>query len=145
VGVGVLPHRFHIEHRIKVGQRSNSHQRVHDYRARGHEHCFQVSLGKVGSHSRPSSSCILGGQGPSPFGVPPGGGRGGATFQILMGVAPGSRVLRNSLGEVGEVQPPSSRETVEVAVVVAAVVRLGYVQRDRLLRLLPFLAQFHGH
>ena len=39
-----------------------------------------------------------------------------------MGVAPGSRVLRNSLGEVGEVQPPSSRETVEVAVVVAAVI-----------------------
>ena len=64
----------------------------------------------------------MGGQGPSPFGVPPGGGRGGATFLILMGVAPGSRVLRNSLGEVGEVQPPSSRETVEVAVVVAAVI-----------------------
>ena len=64
----------------------------------------------------------MGGQGPSPFGVPPGGGWGGATFLILMGVAPGSRVLRNSLGEVGEVQPPSSRETVEVAVVVAAVI-----------------------
>ena len=64
----------------------------------------------------------MGGQGPSPFGVPLGGGRGGATFLILMGVAPGSRVLRNSLGEVGEVQPPSSRETVEVAVVVAAVI-----------------------
>ena len=64
----------------------------------------------------------MGGQAPSPFGVPPGGARGGATFLILMGVAPGSRVLRNSLGEVGEVQPPSSRETVEVAVVVAAVI-----------------------
>ena len=74
------------------------------------------------SHSRPSLSCILGGQGPSPFGVPPGGDQGGATFLILMGVALGSRVLRNSLGEVGEVQPPSSREAVEVAVVVAAVI-----------------------
>ena len=63
----------------------------------------------------------MGGQAPSPFGVPPGGARGGATFLILMGVAPGSQVLRNSLGAVGEVQPPSSRETVEVAVVVAAV------------------------
>jgi hypothetical protein len=41
-----------------------------------------------------------------------------------MGVAPGSRVLRNSLEEVGEVQPPSSRETVEVVVVVAAVIFL---------------------
>ena len=64
----------------------------------------------------------MGDQGPFPFGVPPGGAQGGATFLILMGVAPGSRVLRNSLGAVGEVQPPSSRETVEVAVVVAAVI-----------------------
>ena len=113
-------YRFHIEHQIKVGQRSNSHQRVHDCQAHGHEHYFQVSLGKVGNHSRPSLSCILGVQGPSPFGVPLGGGQGGATFLILMGVAPGSQVLRNSLGEVGE--PPSSKEAVEVAVVVAAVI-----------------------
>ena len=88
------------------------------------------------SHSRPSLSCILGGQGPSPFGVPLGGARGGATFLILMGVALGSRVLRNSLGEVGEVQPPSSRETVEVAVVVAAVIFL----QDQLICLKPSLS-----
>ena len=93
------------------------------------------------SHSRPSLSCILGGQGPSPFGVPPGGAQGGATFLILMGVALGSRVLRNSLGEVGEVQPPSSRETVEVAVVVAAVI----FSQDQLICHKPyFLVAFHG-
>ena len=68
----------------------------------------------------------MGGQAPSPFGVPPSGVQGGATFLILMGVAPGSRVLQNSLGEVGEDQPPSSRETVEVAVVVAAVIFSQY-------------------